>query len=63
MLTMADPIRHARRTAAGRPAVYCGGEVVDYRTSAIPAWRETRLDEDEHGQERRPDSLYIEATK
>jgi long-chain acyl-CoA synthetase len=32
MLTMADPIRHARRTAAGRPAAYCGGDVVDYRT-------------------------------
>jgi long-chain acyl-CoA synthetase len=32
MLTIADPVRHARRTAARRPAVVCGAEVTDYAT-------------------------------
>jgi long-chain acyl-CoA synthetase len=32
MLTIADPIRHAARTAADRTALVCGDEVVRYRT-------------------------------
>ena len=32
MLTVADPIRHAARTAAARTAVVCRDQVVDYRT-------------------------------
>jgi long-chain acyl-CoA synthetase len=32
MLTIADPVRHAGRTAARRPAVVCGGEATDYAT-------------------------------
>jgi long-chain acyl-CoA synthetase len=32
MLTVADPLRHARRTSPGRTAVVCGGETFDYRT-------------------------------
>jgi long-chain acyl-CoA synthetase len=32
MLTVADPLRHARRTGPGRTAVVCGGETFDYRT-------------------------------
>lgn len=32
MLTVADPIRHAARTAAERTAVVCGDDLVDYRT-------------------------------
>lgn len=32
MLTIADPIRHAYRTASSRPAVICGSVVTDYRS-------------------------------
>jgi long-chain acyl-CoA synthetase len=32
MLTVADPLDHARRAGPGRTAVVCGGETVDYRT-------------------------------
>jgi long-chain acyl-CoA synthetase len=32
MLTVADPLRHARRVGPGRTAVVCGDETVDFRT-------------------------------
>jgi len=32
MLTVADPLRHARRAGPGRTAVVCGAETVDHRT-------------------------------
>ncbi len=35
----------------------------DYNTSLIPNWNEYRLDLDEHGNQYKPESLYIEAQK
>ena len=47
--------------AALDQAGFTGAEVVNFRTSTIPDWSSTGLDQEPDGTEYRPGSLYVEA--
>ena len=47
--------------AALEEAGFTGAEVVDFKTSTIPDWSSTGLDQEPDGTEYRPGSLYVEA--